>query len=177
MWPAPIPAGAHFQALVYNEPGDALVASFLHQSADDRVSQLLYWRRSGSDDYELVSDRDQELSFSNPVSCSQAPLVIFTAWRARGPGYDWDSIRALHVKSGAVRVLMDHTSFPVDPESIRSWPSTLLSAKPSGEAAICTVAFVKALGADAARATYYVCAITFSPVSVVKLKKLEGVFV
>lgn len=137
---------------------------------------MLYWRRGGSDVYESVADRDDEVGFSNPVSCSEAPIVIFEAWRSRGAGYDWDSIRKLNVISGEVTVLVDRASFPVEAGSVRNWPSNLLSAKPSGEAVICAVGFEKELRGNSSKVSYHVCALTFSPVSIVKLRELKNVF-
>jgi hypothetical protein len=172
-WGHGLPAKGQFCRLLYNEPAQSLVAAFQQKIDDERWSEDLYYRHKSSADYIRISGSDEQIHYSDVISCASVPKIFFNVTRWNDRGGDWESLASFDLATGELRTEATAASF----REQRVWVSSLISAKDDASSVFCTIGFEQRLGGGALNVHYWLCELRLVDFALTKIAALPNAFV
>ena len=171
-----LPSNRSSIRLLYNGPSECFVTSV---SRRDGLVDELYYRHRHAPKYTRILGSKDDVSIREPVSCSNAPLVMFNVLSSRPdiPGaYDWASLSTYDLVSGEVRDVINAATLPEMAGYERGWISGLISADGEGKTAVVSAGFMRPVGGGGGVVDYAVFELDCINIKLSKIADLPSIF-
>jgi Clp amino terminal domain, pathogenicity island component len=119
-----MPAGYRWKQLLYNAASETIVVEM--RSPGPALGRL-FMRPKDAEAYEQIGDPADDVSFEDPVTCEQQPIVIFNSMKWAGGGGNPDGVYAFNLSAKKLIVCVAKDALNIPEPHLRSWIFSLVS--------------------------------------------------
>lgn len=146
-----IPTASNWRQLIYNPASETIVVEMT--SVTDRPLPplgRLYMRSIRGDAHEEIGNPADDVSFQNPVTCDELPVVVFNSvkWSKVGGGNS-DGVYAFNLQTKELSLCVGKDSLTIPEPHLRLWVQSLILLCDDGQTLYVNVGVEKAVPNDA----------------------------
>jgi hypothetical protein len=178
-----LPGDVRFVNLLYNRRSETLVAVISRELRPGFSINRLFLRPVGESAYVPISVDDSTDTHEDASCCEDAPFLIFNVLRVRPFGWDhsvpaagWIGVCRFNLETKVNEMVLDKSNLRPSPPYASGWVSHIISVRPDGSGAVCSVGLKRRESDERQVMDYFVYEVSFIHGLVRQIARLPAVF-
>lgn len=172
-----LPRNYTFEALMYNQVTDIIVAQ-IRQYYSKFVVSRLYYRHIKENRYHRIGNFEKpNYSCESTITSIKSSRIYFNVFKTKiSGGGNWIALRTCDLVTKKIQKIFVPKDFILKKNEKRAWILNLIGVSVVGDSIFCTVGFERITGKTSATVDYYLCRLNTINRSLERLSLLQGVF-
>ena len=164
-----------FEEIFFSSSANRIIVQ-VSRNGDPLRLESLFVRSPTERNYERLTPRSENLSYSDPVLPASAPFVFINVWKKtkmKGDmvGGDWIGLSSINLETRELKQIADEKRLAEALQCERAWVSRILNASIDGNTIYCSIAMD-----TANKIGYWLCTLSLSDGSISKVSELTDTF-